>query len=327
MDVPPIVDLLFSAPYDLGPLTIRVLVASGGNGAVNDALTGPIPTSADYVEAGLVAPPPPDLTRAQARGRRAAGRQARVVRRVRAVPDARDAWFAGARPDRGRCRHGWPRGGPAPERNVLLSRRLQTRDTTAAAYVTAAVRSWEAKATGASVPRTGSLVTFTACDPGKRAVAPSNQRLDEAGLLLGGRSGVAVSAAESGVPAITARCVARLFAASPNARVAPPARQEPFGIAHPERAGARAAGGARVPGRPVRGFALTRYSHAGSGEAASPKRGRQWTSPVLARRKRRSSLSEARTTMDTEAGNVAAPATRRRRWSTTQTCKDSIPTT
>ena len=60
-------------------------------------------------------------------------------------------------------------------------------------------------------------VTFTACDPGSKAVGVSKQRLDAAELLLGGRSGIAVSAAENGVPAGAARCVARLFALSPGA--------------------------------------------------------------------------------------------------------------
>ena len=70
--VPPFVQLLFSAPYELGPFTIRMLIADGGNAAVNSALTGPTPTSADFVQAGLIAPPPPNFRRR----RSAAGEEA-----------------------------------------------------------------------------------------------------------------------------------------------------------------------------------------------------------------------------------------------------------
>ena len=52
--VPPFVSFLIGAPYEFGPFAIRVLIASGGNSAVNDALTGPTPTSAIFVQAGLV---------------------------------------------------------------------------------------------------------------------------------------------------------------------------------------------------------------------------------------------------------------------------------
>ena len=38
-----------------------MLIADGGNATVNAALTGPTPTSADFVQAGLIAPPPPNL--------------------------------------------------------------------------------------------------------------------------------------------------------------------------------------------------------------------------------------------------------------------------
>jgi hypothetical protein len=215
--VPPFVDLLYSAPYQLGPLTIRVLVASGGNSAVNAALTGPIPTSADFVEAGLVAAPPPDLAEPGLEaGERPVGKpesfgafELYLMLAARGSPVR--ALTAADAVEGGRAR-GVSRNGTYCYRAIV-----QTRDTRAAAYVTSAVRDWETGATGAAVSRAGSRVTFTACDPGKRAVAPSNPRLDAAELLLGGRAGLVVGAAESGLPAVTARCVARLFAASPNA--------------------------------------------------------------------------------------------------------------
>ena len=52
--VPEIVDLLGAAPYVLGRSTVEVLKATGGNAAINNALTGPAPSSALLVEAGAV---------------------------------------------------------------------------------------------------------------------------------------------------------------------------------------------------------------------------------------------------------------------------------
>ena len=59
--VPPFISFLFGAPYEFGPLAIRVLVADGGNAAINAALTGPTPTSAVYVQTGLLTPAPDDI--------------------------------------------------------------------------------------------------------------------------------------------------------------------------------------------------------------------------------------------------------------------------
>jgi len=216
--VPPSIQLLFSAPYDLGPLTIRMLVAGGrGYAAVDQALTGPTPTSADFVQAGLVAPPPPNLPApALAAGETVVGPgesfgafelYVMLATRVDAATalSASDAILGGRA-------QGLRRNG-----TYCYRARLATRDVPAATFVVGSLTRWAAKATGASVSRIGASVTFTACDPGKRAVGASKQSLDAAELLLGGRSGIAVSAAENGVPPGAARCVARLFALSPGA--------------------------------------------------------------------------------------------------------------
>ena len=215
--VPPFVQLLFAAPYELGPLTIRMLVADGGYGAVDQALTGPTPTSADFVQAGLVAPPPPNLPApALAAGETVVGPgeafgafelYVMLSTRVDAATalSASDAILGGRA--QGLRRHG----------TYCYRARLATRDVPAATFVVGSLNRWATKATGASVSRVGASVTFTACDPGKGAVGASKQTLDAAELLLGGRSGIAVSAAENGVPPGAARCVARLFALSPGA--------------------------------------------------------------------------------------------------------------
>ena len=81
---PKIVNLLLGAPYQFGPSTIRVLLESGGNDAVNNALTGPVPSTEVFSQAGDVDPPVPVDARPGS-GRRRQGRPG-VVRAVRDVP-------------------------------------------------------------------------------------------------------------------------------------------------------------------------------------------------------------------------------------------------
>ena len=120
VDVPPFVELLFSAPYELGPPTIRMLIAEGGNTAVNTALTGPTPTSADFVQAGLIAPPPPNLPAPtlapgeQAEGSGEAFGAFELYVTLAARDDAAGALTAADAILGGR------RAGTAPEREVLL---------------------------------------------------------------------------------------------------------------------------------------------------------------------------------------------------------------
>src|SRR4029079_11840946 len=55
--VPDIVQLISSAPYELGPPTIQVLLAAGGNSSIDAALTGPTPSTSIYVAPGDLTPP------------------------------------------------------------------------------------------------------------------------------------------------------------------------------------------------------------------------------------------------------------------------------
>ncbi|HVJ98712.1 MAG TPA: hypothetical protein VNC41_17920, partial [Acidimicrobiia bacterium] len=53
-DVPEIVEFVFGAPYAFGPPNATVLAEAGGNAAINDALTGPVPTSRMFIQPGFV---------------------------------------------------------------------------------------------------------------------------------------------------------------------------------------------------------------------------------------------------------------------------------
>jgi hypothetical protein len=215
--VPPFVDLLFGAPYTFGPPTIQVLVAEGGNRAIDAALTGPIPTSADYVQAGLVAGPPSDLTPPSlASGETAVGKPEsfgafELYLMLATRGDANSALTAADAVEGGIARS-LRAGGHDCYRATL-----ELRDTNAANYVAGAIRTWEKTATDASVDRVGTSVTFTACDPGSSAAGPSAARLSAAENLLGGRAGITVGVAQNGLSGDEARCVGRLFARTPNA--------------------------------------------------------------------------------------------------------------
>ena len=216
-DVPPIVQLLFSAPYELGPLTIRMLLANGGNAAVNAAFTGPTPTSAGFVQAGLIAPPPPGLpaptlgTNEKSEGSPESFGAFELYVMLASRDDPATALIAADSVLGGRAQ-GLRRNGKYCYRAALA-----IRDPAAAKFVVGSVQRWERSATGASVSRAGSSLTFTACDPGAKTVGAPKRRLDAAEVLLAGRSGIAVGIAEQGAAPGVARCVARLFALSPGA--------------------------------------------------------------------------------------------------------------
>ena len=194
-----------------------MLLADGGNSAVNAALTGPTPTSADFVQAGLIAPPPPGLPAPElAANEKAAGGPDsfgafEVYVTLASRGDPAQALRAADSVLGGRAQ-GLRRNGKYCYRATLA-----IRDDAAAKFVVASLRLWGATATGTFVTRAGNNVTFTACDPGVKAVGVSKDRLEAAELLLGGRSGIAVGVAEESVPAPVARCIARLFALSPGA--------------------------------------------------------------------------------------------------------------
>jgi len=55
--VPAIVGIISDAPYEFGESTVRVLLESGGNSAIDGALTGATPSTEVFIEAGDITPP------------------------------------------------------------------------------------------------------------------------------------------------------------------------------------------------------------------------------------------------------------------------------
>ena len=211
-----ILGVLFGAPYEFGPQAASVLFASGGNAAVDAALTGPPPSSGVFVATGDTTPPVAVQTPALPADGVKLGTSdpfgpfetfltlAMRVDAVRAV-EAADS-VGGGRDVTFRSK------GETCYRVAIQPRTLGSR-----AFLLGTFRAWAKGRARSSVETVGDLVQFTACDPGHSAPAPDAQPLGDAVSLLLTRGAVTVSIAEENAPASTARCVGREFVRQPGA--------------------------------------------------------------------------------------------------------------
>jgi hypothetical protein len=214
--VPDIVDLLGSAPYAFGKSTVGVLSAEGGNDAVNDALTGPTPSSSVFVEAGLVEPSTAVDAPLPSADAVAVGR-----------PEPFGAFemftMLSTRLDPGRALLAADvvGGGKAVtfRSNGIICYRVVVDPVAehSRAFLLAAVQDWAHGRSRTSVDAVGDLVGFTACDPGTEAPEPSAARFKSAVRLLSIRMELTLDAARDHVSGDLARCFARVFVATPDA--------------------------------------------------------------------------------------------------------------
>jgi hypothetical protein len=214
--VPRILGLLFGAPYEFGPTTVRVLIASGGDTAINDALTGPTPSSALYVGAGDVEagvpvdpPAPPDDGVAVGEPELFGPFEMYLTMATRLEPlraiEAADAIDGGRAITFHRAE--------VTCYSVLVDAATASGKT----YVVNAVRAWTAGRPGTSVDDRGAEVGFTACDPGRHAAEPDERRLAGAEQLLAVRFALTEGFARGGNDDTYARCVARELVRRPGA--------------------------------------------------------------------------------------------------------------
>jgi hypothetical protein len=214
--VPDIVDLLSSAPYELGPSTIRVLLDSGGNSGVDAALTGPTPSTSVFVAPADLAPPNsvdapllPAGAVAQGDAESFGPFETYLTLSMRLDPGvalkAADV-VSGGRAVTFRT------DGTSCYRVALSAISAQSRPVLASA-----VRSWAHGRAKTAVDAVGDLVGFTACDPGRNAPVPSSQRFHTAVEFLGIRTGLTVEVAKANLAGDVARCIARVFLQTPGA--------------------------------------------------------------------------------------------------------------
>jgi hypothetical protein len=214
--VPKILDVLEGAPYEFGPLSVRVLDASGGNRAVDDALTGEPPSSGVFIRTGdaspgleVTAPAPPagadKVGKAEAFG--SFETFLTLAMRVNPVTAISAADIVA--------------GGEAVTyrlgENTCYRVRVEPRAGSSLSFLVGAFRSWAKARARTTVSSTGTQVEFTACDPGPGAPVPDPKPLNSAVTLLALRSGLTLGAASANVPAAFARCVGRVFVTRPGA--------------------------------------------------------------------------------------------------------------
>ena len=217
-DVPEIVQFVFGAPYAFGPANATVLAEDGGNAAVNDALTGPVPTSRMFIQPGVVSKgqeveEPQIPAGATAVGEDAAIGAFDVYLLLASQIDAVQALSAADGIAGGR-QTSFEKG-----KRVCTRVELAADGRDAATVARRALREWaKARPKEGSVKVFDKELGFEACDPGKVARAPSDARFRDAAEILATRSAVTVEAVKNGLDGPTARCVARLFVANADVR-------------------------------------------------------------------------------------------------------------
>lgn len=210
-DVPEIVQFALGAPYSFGPATATVLAETDGDRAINDALTGPVPTSRMFIQPG-------DITRGVAVeepqipagtspvGDDVAFEAFELYLLLATQIDARKALHAADGIAGGR-QTSFQRGHKVCVRTELAADR-----GSAEVVARDALREWAAtRPRAASVRVLTKELGFEACDPGKAARAPAATRFRDAGELLGARMGITIAGVQNQLDGPTARCAARVF--------------------------------------------------------------------------------------------------------------------
>jgi hypothetical protein len=237
--VPPVFPLLFGAPYIFGPTTIQILDKTGGNEAIDTAISGPTPTSRLFTEpAQLDNPEPP--------GRPAAPDDAEVLDessfgpfeayltlgmhlspvRALAAADAIDSGRAVTYKEDGK---------------VCVRAAFSPRSKGSPEFLRAAFTEWAGARTGARVTKDD--LGFVACDPGTKVAPPSKQLFDDLTRTLVVRNSFTAGLVDEDQKLPFARCAARMWMAYPGmAEASVAAFDREFNAA--EQQLAREAGGA-----------------------------------------------------------------------------------
>jgi hypothetical protein len=217
--VPPIVDFIMGAPYDLGPYMIEALRATDGRTAVDHAFRSPPTNDAQMLDPSKLVSdtsarsvPAPKLAAGEKRVGKTEefGALGLYVMLASRIPAAEA--FAAA--------DGW-----AGDRQVTLRRKGTTcarvefegrtpADTT---RIQAALTAWSSAMPVGTVdvrPQRGGIELIS-CDPGAGVSGPSEQKLSQARTLLSERNGSLVEVLHEKAPPELARCFANGLAADP----------------------------------------------------------------------------------------------------------------
>ena len=197
-DVPEILLFQLGAPYTYGPYTVRVLLANGGNAAVDAALTGPTPSARMFLEpaeleAGSAAEPiVPQGSEALGPPMNFTAFDVYVMLAARA--DAYAALRAADEVSGGKYVTYQAPGGP-----YCVQASLATRSVAGRATLVSALQGWAATMPGAVVADVGDAVRVTSCDPGAQSTAPDDAQIQRSEQLLALRGELTAGLAENDV--------------------------------------------------------------------------------------------------------------------------------
>ncbi len=222
-DLPAVLETLFGAPYIFGPQIIGILEDSGGNRAIDDALTGPTPSTRIYLDPTALsdAPEPPPIPKLQAGEKKTSSDSgsddgfddfslylmlgARIDRLT--ALRAADAFASGSEVL-------YTRGGRTCFRAAIEGSNLAGET-----YLRGVLQRWTAGMPDAAIDADAGAVVFHSCDPGKKAAGPSNAAIKEATSFAVTRAALVkelVTKEHATIP--LAVCFSRLFFESPTLR-------------------------------------------------------------------------------------------------------------
>jgi hypothetical protein len=244
-NLPPVIETYFGAPYIFGPQVVSILESDGGNRAIDNALTGPTPTTRIYLDptaVNQVADTPPPVPQLHGDEKRVANETTQdenfdeftlylmLSARLGAPTALRaaDAYSAGSSTS-------YTTGGTTCFRASITGVNTASNE-----FLARVLRDWAEQMPNAAIETTTPPLTFHACDPGRTAVEPSKAAIDAATSLAATRGAVENTfVTTSHIPGDLAACVARVLMQLPNAG-ALLRPTSPAALAAAQRAGAQA---------------------------------------------------------------------------------------
>ncbi len=214
----------FGAPYIYGPQVVSILENSGGNQAIDDALTGPTPTTRIYLDptaVNQVAGTPPPVPELQAGEKRISSETVNDE----GFDDFTLYLMLGAHLDRItalRAADAFSAGSSTAYTNedgtTCFRAAVEGVNSESDTFLARVLGRWADEMPDAEVESSSSPVTFHSCDPGQRAVAPTAAAITGVATLAATRDQLTeLFITKNGIPADIATCVARVLMQTPGA--------------------------------------------------------------------------------------------------------------
>jgi hypothetical protein len=226
-DVPPVIETYFGAPYIYGPQVVSILEHTGGNQAIDDAITGPTPTTRIYLDptaVNQVADTPPPVPALQT-GEHAFSSETVEAGDFDVFDDFTLYLMLGARLDpitALRAADAFAAGSSTPYTTdagtTCLRASVEGVNPESETFLAEVLGRWAKEMPDAKVESTAGPITFRSCDPGERAVAPTLAAIRGVATLAAIRDQLTETfITSSKLPADIATCVSRVLMQMPGA--------------------------------------------------------------------------------------------------------------